>query len=118
MGYIDKFELFCADIFDKNFILPEKVDCVVLSYTASTFVSNFETLKKLIIQCKEYIKEDGYVIVTDFSWVEAPKDNFWAGFYTESYDKKPKDFEKFKFIIETAPNQPYDIFNIPANIMF
>ena len=118
MGYIDKFELFCADIFDKNFILPEKVDCVVLSYTASTFVSNFETLKKLILQCKEYIKEDGYVIVTDFSWVEAPKDNFWAGFYTESYDKKPKDFEKFKFIIETAPNQPYDIFNIPANIMF
>jgi hypothetical protein len=82
MGYIDKFELYCADIFDKNFILPEKVDCVVLSYTASTFVSNFETLKKLISQCKEYIKDDGCVIVTEFSWVETPKDNFWAGFYT------------------------------------
>ena len=38
MGLIDKFELVCADILDENFILDEKVDCVVLSYTISAFV--------------------------------------------------------------------------------
>ena len=39
MGLIDKFELVCADILDENFVLQEKVDCVVLSYTLSAFVS-------------------------------------------------------------------------------
>ena len=30
----------------------------------------------------------------------------------------PADFEPFEFIIETAPDQPFDIFNIPAHVMF
>jgi SAM-dependent methyltransferase len=40
MGIIDKFELVCQDIFDDKFQLPEKVDCVVLSYTLSTFINS------------------------------------------------------------------------------
>ena len=41
-GIIDKFELVVADIFDQSFQLPEKVDCVVLSYTLTTFINNYE----------------------------------------------------------------------------
>ena len=44
MGVIDKFELVVADIFDKSFKLPEKVDCVVNSYTLSTFINNSQQL--------------------------------------------------------------------------
>ena len=44
LGIIDKFELVVADIFDQSFQLPEKVDCVVLSYTLTTFINNFEML--------------------------------------------------------------------------
>ena len=43
-GIIDKFELVVADIFDQSFQLPEKVDCVVLSYTLTTFINNYEQL--------------------------------------------------------------------------
>ena len=39
MGLIDQFELVCADILDENFELDEKVDCVVLSYALSAFIS-------------------------------------------------------------------------------
>ena len=43
-----KFELICHDIFDTSFSLPEKVDCVVLSYTTTTFVSSFDMLCNLM----------------------------------------------------------------------
>ena len=48
LNIIEKFELVCADIFRDDFALSEKVDCVVLSYTISTFVNNYATLKKLL----------------------------------------------------------------------
>ena len=41
---MDKFELIVADIFDENFKLPEQVDCVVLSYTLTTFINNYDML--------------------------------------------------------------------------
>ena len=47
-GIIDKFELVCADIFDEKFTLSEKVDCVVLSYTISTFINSYEMLKSIL----------------------------------------------------------------------
>ena len=43
-GLMDKFELLVADIFDEKFTLPEKVDCVVLSYTLTTFINKYEQL--------------------------------------------------------------------------
>ena len=30
----------------------------------------------------------------------------------------PKPFESFHFFIDLAPNSPFEIFNIPANVMF
>ena len=41
---MDKFELLVADVFDEKFTLPEKVDCVVLSYTLTTFINKYEQL--------------------------------------------------------------------------
>lgn len=52
-GLIDKFELVAADIFDQSFQLPEKVDCVVLSYTVSTFINNFNMLREILSQCRK-----------------------------------------------------------------
>ena len=47
-GIVDKFELIVADIFDESFKLPEKVDCVVLSYTITTFINKYEMLAKIL----------------------------------------------------------------------
>ena len=55
LGMADKFELICQDIFDESFNLPEKVDCVVLSYTLTTFISNYEMLVKIIKRCSEQV---------------------------------------------------------------
>jgi predicted RNA methylase len=40
MGIMDQFELVCQDIFDDKFQLPEKVDCVVMSYALTTFINS------------------------------------------------------------------------------
>ena len=48
MGIIDKFELVCADIFDESFKLPEQVDCIVASYTLTTFINNMEMCKDIL----------------------------------------------------------------------
>ena len=48
MNIIDKFDLVCSDIFDENFKLAEKVDCVVLSYTITTFINSMGMLEKLL----------------------------------------------------------------------
>ena len=47
-GIADKFELICSDIFEESFKLPEKVDCVVLSYTITTFINSYEMLVKIL----------------------------------------------------------------------
>lgn len=52
LGMADKFELICADIFDEKFTLPEQVDCVVLSYTVSTFINNMEMLTDILHHCR------------------------------------------------------------------
>jgi len=49
----DKFELICSDVFNENFTLPEKVDCVVLCYTITTFVNSYTMLLKLLTQCSK-----------------------------------------------------------------
>ena len=70
LGIIDKFELVVADIFDESFQLPEKVDCVVHSYTLTTFINNSEQLTKILSQCKKFVKDDGYMLISDFSWMD------------------------------------------------
>lgn len=47
-GIIDKFDLVCADIFDHDFKLAEKVDCAVICYCMSTFINNFDTLREIL----------------------------------------------------------------------
>lgn len=115
---IDKFELVCADIFDKNFTLSEKVDCVVLSYTVTTFINSFDMLKEILSQCSKVVKDDGYVFVADFEYVAIPQDNWWCGMYTKpTGDKPPKEFETFNFFIQHAPTHPFEIFHIPNLLM-
>ena len=119
LGIIDKFELVCADIFDKEFALPEKVDCVVLSYTVSTFINKFEMLQEIIQQVKNQLKPDGQIFITEFSYVDQPCENFFYGMYTKKVveGQEPKPFEPFHFIIDREPDSPYTIFNIPAHVM-
>ena len=86
----------------------------------TTFISNYEMLAKLISQCSKWVKEDGYLFIADFQYPVMPLDNWWAEMYT-TYDgegKEPKAFEIFKFIIQTAPDHPYDIFQIPYELVF
>jgi len=118
MKLIDKFELFCYDIFDEAFTLPEKVDCIVLSFTVTAFINSYEMLKKLFSQCSKVLKDDGYMFITDFSYVKIPKDDWWAGMCTSTSDDAwPKEFEVFNFFIEQAPDFPFELFNIPSHTM-
>ena len=48
LGIADKFELVCADMFDDSFEIPEKVDAVICSYVLTTFLTNFDDLKKIL----------------------------------------------------------------------
>ena len=119
MGIADQFHLVCADVFDENFHLPEEVDCVVLSYTLSTFIHSYDQLCRLLTQCRKQVKNDGYLMIADFCWVKMPCDGFWGGMYTNHPDENgPKPFETFDFFIDRAPESPFKIFNIPAEIMF
>ena len=68
-GIIDKFELVCASILDERFKLSEPVDCIVCSYTITTFINTYDMLKKILKNCKENIKPDGMVFLTEFSYV-------------------------------------------------
>lgn len=65
-GMIDQFELVCADIFDDSFELPEKVDCVVCSYTISTFINSYDMLVSILRQFRKQINENGFVMIVDF----------------------------------------------------
>ena len=59
------------------------------------------------------MKDDGYILITEFSWVVQPKADFAEyGMYTayKNGDKGPSNFEPFQFFIDTAPNEPFDIF--------
>ena len=73
-GLMDKFGLVCRDIFDKTFLLPEKVDCVVLSYSLTNFISSYAILVKILQICKNLLDDTGYVLIADFSWVDLPKE--------------------------------------------
>lgn len=68
------------------------------------------------------MKDDGYVFITDFSWVDQPKSEFGTyGMHTTApgaNGEPPKDFETFKFFIDKAPNDPFEIFHIPNHIMY
>jgi len=118
-GLIDKFELICHDIFDDKYELPEKVDCVVLSYTLSTFINNYPMLLNILKQCYKFTKPDGYMMIADFAYVNIPKQDFFYGMYTTTTgENAPKDFEIFNFIIDKAPDSKFEIFNIEPHIMF
>ena len=121
LGIIDKFELICADIFDtEKFQLPEQVDCVVISYAFTTFINNFDMLKRFLEQCRKQAKPDnGCCMITDFSYMKLACDNFWAGMYTttEKENTPPGDFEIFNFTIDQAPDWKFKIFNIPSHVV-
>ena len=77
-------------------------------------------LTSFLSQLKKFIKEDGFMIISDFSYSEMPCDNFSIGWYNDTYDEfnPPKAFEPFKFFIATKPDHTYQIFNITADSMF
>lgn len=118
-GIIDQFELITADIFEANFALPVQVDCVVMSYTLTTFCYNYDMLSSILKQCCKQCKADGYMLIADFSYVDIPKDEFFFGMQTSVVgSEKPKEFEAFHFIIENAPDHNFYIFNIESWLMF
>ena len=69
MEIIDKFDLVCKDIFEDDFDLPEKYDCIILSYTITTFINTQEMLNKLLSQCSKVVKDTGYLFIADFQFV-------------------------------------------------
>mgnify|MGYP006893377178 CR=1 FL=1 len=65
------------------------------------------------------VKEGGSLFITDFSWVVQPCDDWFFGMYTSTKSGLPPAiFEPFQFHIVTAPDAHFDIFNIPADIMY
>ena len=57
--------------------------------------------------------------MTDFSYVVQPKDDWFFGMHTAQVGSEPpKNFEIFHFFIDKAPEHAYEIFNIPADVMF
>ena len=114
-GLIDKFELVCQDIFDDSFELPEKVDCVVIVYTIVTFVNSQDMLERLFKSLSRFMKPDGYLLITDFSYspnqtLETYKD---IGFYHTLPDGVdfPENFGSFYFhITEDKEVGKYEIF--------
>ena len=120
LGIADKFELLVADILDESFVAPEKVDVAVLSYVYSTFIDSYEKLCTLLKRCKESLKPGGYVLLVDFEFVPIPQENFWLGMYTtfEGEGSRPKAFETFKFYQDRSPTMAYDIFHVPAELIF
>jgi hypothetical protein len=68
------------------------------------------------------VKDDGFLFITDFSWVDQPLSKLGLyGMHTIAPGEKgepPKDFETFKFVIDRAPNDPFEIYHIPSNIMY
>lgn len=49
-----------------------------------------------------------------------PCEDWFYGMYTKTVvpGVLPKPFEPFNFIIDKDPENPYEIFNIPAEVMF
>ena len=41
-----------------------------MSYTLTTFLNNYEMLASIMSQCGKQVKDDGYMFVADFSWVD------------------------------------------------
>jgi SAM-dependent methyltransferase len=74
-GVMDKFTLFQGDIHEPSFCVPngEKVDCVVLSFSLTTFVSSYEQLETILSNCIRQLNETGYLIISDFAYVNVPK---------------------------------------------
>ena len=100
--------------------MKEKVDCVVVCYSVCTFINSFEMLTSFLSQLKKFVKEEGFMIISDFSYSNMPCDNFSIGWYNDTYDefKPPKAFDPFKFFIDTEPDHVYQIFNITSESMF
>ena len=92
---------------------------MVLSYTLSTFINKYDMLAQILSQCKKCVKDDGYLFVADFYWVDHGGYDFWGGMCTKPKgDGPPKEFETFEFFIDTAPESPFEIFHIPHYLMF
>ena len=61
------------------------------------------------------IKPNGYLIISDFSYVNIPKRDFFFGMYTTTEEKEePEEFSPFNFLIDEAPDFNFKIYNIPS----
>ena len=61
------------------------------------------------------LKPNGYLIISDFSYVNIPKRDFFYGMYTSTdKNEEPEEFSAFNFIIDEAPDFNFKIYNIPS----
>lgn len=116
-GILDKFEFICADIFLEKPIMEDKVDCVVLCYVMVAFVNSQDTLNKLISQCKQYLKEDGYILVTDVAWCpnQTLSEYNILGYWMSSRNgtREVGDYELYDYhITEEFDKGRFEIYNI------
>ena len=61
------------------------------------------------------------MLITEFSYVDMPYGDWFAGMCTKpnkKTEKPPKKFETFQFFIDKAPEHEFEIFNIPNSAMF
>jgi len=64
-----------------------------MSYTLTTFINNYEQLANIFKQCFKQCKDNGYMFIADFSYVDIPKEDFFYGMYTKKVgDERPKEF--------------------------
>ena len=97
LGWQDKVEFKCGNIFDEDFSLDEKVDAVVICFGLTTFVTSLEQLTTIMKQCKKLIKPDGYLLITDFSYYSTPADMLFGYRTTTVGQEEPKDFDREQF---------------------
>ena len=57
------------------------------------------------------MKPDGYLLITEFSWVQLTKEDGF-GMYYSSHQSVPSNFGSFQFFIDTAPGEAFNMFQI------
>ena len=88
-------------------------------------------LTTILRRSLEQIKPEGYVLVSDFSYVDIPADKFVALGRKTAFDGtrdeaifqrtgkiEPRPFDTFHYTISFDPDSKYDIFHIPSRVMF
>lgn len=114
-GIADKFEFIQEDLGNSEYRLPEKVDCVIYSYSLTDFCKSHEELTRVLKNAQNFLKDDGFIMICDCGYLNIPIDGWMYGFTTTTQGpEKPKPYEHYYFTFATAPTEKNAIINIPA----